>query len=516
MTRDKCVQSAMRMRGLGSGQTVEFWGPIEVTRKISDDTGIAQKDLTSAQVLLWVTANTIREVERELPRWASQGAIFARQSSASLQVQCSEHPVLRRLLTDPETLDLESLYGRRREKLEVASCVASKLKLRRRTRRTKLHRERRRNLFCVVDGLVGREFHNDEGLEHGGPFTKQVNIQNQVLESAIRKDLGDGVPDLQQSVGDKVCQICEQIEQRTKKYLRHTFSMESHVDDEYERELEKLVEEEREIQLPPSEDALVEETWQWELALECGFVEGTKAKSRGFPQLVPIVDDLKRTKQFKTTWQMLNFNPKLWATSKFLMTVDRVEHLDQFLRPPEYVLRTETGDHILLSGMEAGEVLGKMRRATRPVATLLDTLSDLSGATTAPAMQLRAVATWSWNPRLQVELLGFSGECNFDDMQAEVWHAFLGLAARVEDEEVAVKLQESGVLASNGFVIRDLRPPEDNVAASEDLLEALRERRRDRGFLIEPSQLVQQLVALRGRQAQFSRSPLEKALRGTS
>jgi hypothetical protein len=68
----------MRLRKLGQGQTVQFFGPPEVH---SDILWVVNKNpsatLDSYDVLYWVSENTCQQVKKHRPLWISQGASFA-------------------------------------------------------------------------------------------------------------------------------------------------------------------------------------------------------------------------------------------------------------------------------------------------------------------------------------------------------------------------------------------------------------------------------------------------------
>ncbi|KAH9220688.1 hypothetical protein DL95DRAFT_519962 [Leptodontidium sp. 2 PMI_412] len=116
-SKDHTVQAAMRLRQLGTTQSITFFAPPEVNQSILD---LSQKStwasITSYDVVRWLLEQTCRGIEQLQPLYFSQGADFCRRAQAEL-----DHP---QYLRDPsqresymdclrqvEQQTLEQLYG---------------------------------------------------------------------------------------------------------------------------------------------------------------------------------------------------------------------------------------------------------------------------------------------------------------------------------------------------------------------------------------------------------------------
>ncbi|KAK3045845.1 hypothetical protein LTR09_012620 [Extremus antarcticus] len=88
LTKDKLVQACMRMRKLGSGQTVVFCISPEIQDKILESAGKSRSsDITVEDVLIWSISETQTEAHRSMPLWVVQGERFVRQEKIWNEVQ---------------------------------------------------------------------------------------------------------------------------------------------------------------------------------------------------------------------------------------------------------------------------------------------------------------------------------------------------------------------------------------------------------------------------------------------
>jgi hypothetical protein len=116
LTKDQLVQTCMRMRKLGVGQSVNFCVPEEIETKIrvmqnhGSETAIGVAD-----VLLWSVRETWTNLGRSMPLWAAQGRNFVRQSRLWLNAAsanaggCMSKEIASKLLED-EAQTLEQQY----------------------------------------------------------------------------------------------------------------------------------------------------------------------------------------------------------------------------------------------------------------------------------------------------------------------------------------------------------------------------------------------------------------------
>lgn len=84
-TKDHTVQAAMRLRQLGSTQTVTFFIPPEVHQSIADLQNKTMREfIDSADVIEWLLDNTCEAIEQLQPLYYSQGVDFCRRMQAEL------------------------------------------------------------------------------------------------------------------------------------------------------------------------------------------------------------------------------------------------------------------------------------------------------------------------------------------------------------------------------------------------------------------------------------------------
>ncbi|KAI6138914.1 hypothetical protein BKA82DRAFT_4230067 [Pisolithus tinctorius] len=70
----KDLAGCMRMRKLGHGHSVIFFGPLEVDRSIRHAAGKSDGDtIHSSDILLWAMGETCTEIQNSAPYWAQQG-----------------------------------------------------------------------------------------------------------------------------------------------------------------------------------------------------------------------------------------------------------------------------------------------------------------------------------------------------------------------------------------------------------------------------------------------------------
>ncbi|KAM5467607.1 hypothetical protein MferCBS49748_003855 [Microsporum ferrugineum] len=93
-TKDHTVQAAMRLRQLGTTQSITFFAPPEVHYSILDSRGLpASVPVKAADVVYWLLVQTCIGIEQIQPLYFSQGMDFCRRTQAAL-----DNP---KCLTDP-------------------------------------------------------------------------------------------------------------------------------------------------------------------------------------------------------------------------------------------------------------------------------------------------------------------------------------------------------------------------------------------------------------------------------
>ncbi|KAH8989920.1 hypothetical protein EDB86DRAFT_3235448 [Lactarius hatsudake] len=122
VTKDRLLQGCMRMRQLGKGQSVMFFAPGEVDRRIrslipKDFVGLSPSGQESGNgvrvidILRWAMHETCWDVGHHLPHWAQQGADHYRRFSAYKQYDSTgDLEVLRNSWLQRESRTLEEMY----------------------------------------------------------------------------------------------------------------------------------------------------------------------------------------------------------------------------------------------------------------------------------------------------------------------------------------------------------------------------------------------------------------------
>ncbi|KAH9179663.1 hypothetical protein EDB89DRAFT_1841766 [Lactarius sanguifluus] len=123
VTKDRLLQGCMRMRQLGKGQSVMFFAPGEVDRRIRRLIPRANEPENGVQVidiLRCAMHETCRDISHHLPHWAQQGVDHHRRFSAYKQYSSTEDlGVLKNSWLQPESKTLEEMY----EPVSGAQCA---------------------------------------------------------------------------------------------------------------------------------------------------------------------------------------------------------------------------------------------------------------------------------------------------------------------------------------------------------------------------------------------------------
>ncbi|KAI6026989.1 hypothetical protein EDC04DRAFT_3143070 [Pisolithus marmoratus] len=126
VTKDRLTQGCMRMRRLGHGHAVMFFGPLEVDRNIRDATGKSDADMIHpSDILLWAMGETCTDIQNSAPYWAQQGRDhYLRYSTWSKF--CSDEIASQGLATtwrQPDAKTLEELYAPSNPKEQSSLCI---------------------------------------------------------------------------------------------------------------------------------------------------------------------------------------------------------------------------------------------------------------------------------------------------------------------------------------------------------------------------------------------------------
>ncbi|GKU02701.1 hypothetical protein FLAG1_04886 [Fusarium langsethiae] len=115
-TKDHTVQAAMRLRQLGTTQSISFFIPPEVHQSIADLQGITMHaSIDSADVIQWLLDNTCDQIEQLQPLYYSQGMDYCRRMQAALDhsrfsTDKAERKAYVQTIKQDEKQSLQSLY----------------------------------------------------------------------------------------------------------------------------------------------------------------------------------------------------------------------------------------------------------------------------------------------------------------------------------------------------------------------------------------------------------------------
>ncbi|OIW23013.1 hypothetical protein CONLIGDRAFT_719555 [Coniochaeta ligniaria NRRL 30616] len=126
-TKDHTVQAAMRLRQLGTTQSVVFFAPPEVHQSILDSQRKNHGDaVDSRDVVNWLLNNTCESIESLQPLYYSQGVDFCRRMQAAVDFpnflsNRSQREEYVKSILQEEQQTLEQLYGPRTTKSKIAT-----------------------------------------------------------------------------------------------------------------------------------------------------------------------------------------------------------------------------------------------------------------------------------------------------------------------------------------------------------------------------------------------------------
>ncbi|KAK3350347.1 hypothetical protein B0T25DRAFT_483283 [Lasiosphaeria hispida] len=116
-TKDHTVQAAMRLRELGSTQSVVFYAPPEVHQSIHDICGLESSNhVDSSHVITWLLEQTCRVNEQLRGLYLAQGQDFCHRASNQLHysgflTNTSQRAGFVKAICQPERHTIEELYG---------------------------------------------------------------------------------------------------------------------------------------------------------------------------------------------------------------------------------------------------------------------------------------------------------------------------------------------------------------------------------------------------------------------
>ncbi|KAI0275472.1 hypothetical protein BC834DRAFT_853041 [Gloeopeniophorella convolvens] len=114
VTKDRLLQACMRMRQLGKGQSVMFFAPGEVDRRIRDlipNGSESCERIEARDILRWAIHETCTDIRHHVPHWVEQGLDHHRRSSAYTKFnKTGAAAYLKNSWLQPEAQSLEQMY----------------------------------------------------------------------------------------------------------------------------------------------------------------------------------------------------------------------------------------------------------------------------------------------------------------------------------------------------------------------------------------------------------------------
>ncbi|KAJ7521861.1 hypothetical protein O6H91_19G071900 [Diphasiastrum complanatum] len=411
ITKDCLVQACMRMRMLGAGHSVSFWASQEVhTSILSILPSPINRPLTSADVLHWVTRNSIEAIKDGFRHWGSQGIAHCRKQAVNYFHESIPGTISLQKLGDlnveKEITKLLKCYGSERRVIPLPAIMASRL----------------RNMATNMEAEIG------VGLD-------AANIIMKLGRSVLER--------IEQYAGGIKC--FAQV-----------------LDEEQERELEHEIEEEEEIQRPgeatPRKPVLSPHVRR--LATDGCFDPSSTA-------FLPLLEALH---ECASLWQRAEPNAwsdKLFITREFgtVLSPESVSRGVDFLRPVAWlaiVPYKKTQAIVLLSPVEVNSLLPEFRRGRgahlHMVAPRRRAGQDFMLCERALMLPVvdSSQATFDDLP-LIAQLLAFSGSAFFaNNREQSAYCDFLGLCPRPRSMTEADAF-DRGDIKLDGFILPEKR-----------------------------------------------------------
>ncbi|KAH9030640.1 hypothetical protein EDB85DRAFT_2275651 [Lactarius pseudohatsudake] len=138
VTKDRLLQGCMRMRQLGKGQSVIFFAPGEVDRRIRGLIPRGQESENGIRVidiLRWTMHETCWDIRHHLPHWAQQGFNHHQQLSVYKRYLTGDLGVLRNSWLQPGSKTLKEMYEPRAQRAGLGPGINGIPSLRERLKR---------------------------------------------------------------------------------------------------------------------------------------------------------------------------------------------------------------------------------------------------------------------------------------------------------------------------------------------------------------------------------------------
>ena len=423
LTKDRLVQAAMRMRQLGNGHSLIFWSPYEVHQQIQTlkqdlqrrnrDRNISEHDreITLFDILRWVYENTQQATWDGLHHWAAQSLNFQRKMNAFRDIEWNNP---QQSFTDTMIQDLAS------------KCLEPEvIKLEKMFGASKY-------LRTAYDIYLSRYEYSKSKV----PLSTEIH--NDVLK-------------------------------QIKKYGGSKTRLAQLLDEEQERELEQELEEERQVDRPPPVKPHIPVLHEAIKKL-CHMHGDMLDLAESTSVFRPLAYAFTGT-TFVDDCQPNSWHQNFWISTEFQRVIKTIgESLDQFLRPPRWVVIYRKQHVIFLSAHEANWLMNHLNPLyynnhvnNSPITTLRLLLPRVkqsqsilvnTPSLTIPPTMTPCNETAAFNIPLEwlVELFVFSGTLYFkNNSEQTAYCECLGICPkpRTPAEDQAF---QKGLIAVDGFV----------------------------------------------------------------
>lgn len=404
ITRDKTVQSCMRMRQLETSQSISFWASHEADARIRKLCKLSARNVVENAHVIQFIENNSREFETaNMVHWTTSALNYTKKLIG--------HKLYENLTDDNSMLEL------------YRKCVDDDF-----VKLTEMYGEKEE---AKLLDIAWKKFDKLAGYQ-------------------IDKTVRPFIREMQDKVNDKLMQRAPNVK-------RFTHAL----DEEQEKELEQEVEEQTQVERPPhAKPAKPVFDEQLEKLVLDGANDDLVVKMKG-KTLIPIAASLKNTQLS----EFCNQNANAWAEylfgTKDFQTVlyDTSMSCDEFLRPVWWIARIKnrlTHDIlILLSSFECNHLLPAFRRTANSTLFMYRPRLSKLHSNLLHERKLQVTGSskmYAIDIEDEAQIGVYSGSMFFaNEVEQNAYCAFLGLIPRPRTDEQNIAFEEK-VIKENGFV----------------------------------------------------------------
>ncbi|RKF57979.1 putative p-loop containing nucleoside triphosphate hydrolase [Erysiphe neolycopersici] len=185
-TKDHTVQAAMRLRQLGTTQTITFFAPPEVHQSILNLQGKEKNEnLTSFDVVSWLLKQSCLAIQQSLPLYFFQGHEFCRRSQAALTYpnlfdetssDCENFLSVVRPCEDRTLIELYGTKKKKKQSLQLAKDPITNLFLKKLNDQTEYFMD----LESINSSVTLSQVFQELELDHQREVAKEAQVIHQL------------------------------------------------------------------------------------------------------------------------------------------------------------------------------------------------------------------------------------------------------------------------------------------------------------------------------------------------